>query len=75
MIVANDCLILHIFQMSDAETREEVPMKVMILQQAEREAQRVQANREELVVRIGQAMREDGTVQPTGCATRIIAEQ
>ena len=38
-------------------------MNVMIHQQAEREAQRVQANREELVVRIGRAIREDGTVQ------------
>ncbi len=64
MIVENDCLILHIFQMSDGETREEVPMNVMILQQAEREAERVQAHREELVERIGRAMREDGTVQP-----------
>jgi hypothetical protein len=44
--------------MDDGETREEVPMKVMILQQAEREAQRVQANREELVERIGRAMRD-----------------
>src|SRR6266571_4382702 len=49
--------------MSDGETREEVPMNVMIHQQAEREAQRVQAEREELVVRIGRAIREDGTVQ------------
>jgi AraC-like DNA-binding protein len=64
MIVANDCLILHIFQMSDGETREEVPMNVMILQQAEREAEWMQANREELVVRIGRAIRKDGTVQP-----------
>jgi AraC-like DNA-binding protein len=64
MIVENDCLILQIFQMSDGETREEVPMDVMILQQAEREAQRVQANHEELVERIGRAMREDGTIQP-----------
>jgi AraC-like DNA-binding protein len=57
-------MILHIFQMSVGETREEVPMNVMILQQAEREAQWVQANREELVERIGRPMREDGTVQP-----------
>src|SRR5260370_3588989 len=64
MIVENACLILHIFQMSDGETREEVPMNVMILQQAEREAERVQAHREELVERIAGAMREDGTVQP-----------
>src|SRR2546428_7159810 len=64
MIVANACLILHIFQMSDGETREEVPMDVMNHQPAEREAQRVQANREELVERIARAIREDGTAQP-----------
>src|SRR2546428_3072739 len=64
MIVENDCTILQIFQMGDGKTREEVPMNVMILQQAEREAQRVQANREELVERIGRAICEDGTVQP-----------
>ncbi len=39
-------------------------MNVIIHQQAEREAQRVQAEREELVVRIGRAIPEDGTVQP-----------
>ena len=38
MIVANDCLILRIFQMGDGETREEVAMDIMIHQQAEREA-------------------------------------
>lgn len=63
MIVANDCLILHIFHLEDGETREEVPMNVMNHQQAEHETQRVQANREELVERIGRAIREDGTVQ------------
>src|SRR5437773_7243367 len=64
MISANDCLILHILQMDDGETREEVPMHVMIHKPAEREAQLMQANREELVERIGRAMREDGTAQP-----------
>jgi AraC-like DNA-binding protein len=39
-------------------------MNVTILQQAEREALRVQANREELVERIARAIREDGTTQP-----------
>jgi len=39
-------------------------MSVMILQQAEREVLRVQANREELVERIARAVREDGTIQP-----------
>jgi hypothetical protein len=43
MIVENHCLILHIFEMSDGETREEVAMDVMKHQSAEREAQRVQA--------------------------------
>jgi len=38
-------------------------MSVTILQQAEREVLRVQANREELVERIEQAVREDGTIQ------------
>jgi AraC-type transcriptional regulator N-terminus len=64
MIVENDCLILQTFQMDAGETREEVLMNVMIHQPVEREAQRVQANREELVERIARAMREDGTVQP-----------
>lgn len=39
-------------------------MNVMIHQQAEREAELMQANREELVERIAQTMREDGTAQP-----------
>jgi AraC-like DNA-binding protein len=39
-------------------------MDVMNDQQAEREAQWMQANREELVERIGRAMRTDGTAQP-----------
>jgi AraC-like DNA-binding protein len=64
MIVANDCLILRIFQMGDGGIREEVLMDVMNHQQAEREAQRVQANREELVERIARALHADGTVQP-----------
>jgi len=39
-------------------------MDVMIHKPAEREAQLMQANREELVERIARAMREDGTTQP-----------
>ena len=39
-------------------------MDVMNHQQAEREAQLMQANREELVERIARAMRQDGTAQP-----------
>jgi AraC-like DNA-binding protein len=64
MIVENHCLILQIFEMSDGETREEVPMNVMILQQAERKAELMRTHREELVERIARTMCEDGTVQP-----------
>src|SRR5437868_9047172 len=64
IIRENDCLILHIFPMEDGEIREEVPMDVMIHKPAEREAQLMQANREELVERIARAMRADGTTQP-----------
>ena len=39
-------------------------MHVMIHQPAAREAQRMQANREELVERVARAMRKDGTAQP-----------
>ena len=38
-------------------------MNVMIHQQAEREAELIQAHREELVERIARAVREDGTIQ------------
>src|SRR5579863_1409469 len=49
--------------MSDRGIKKEVPMSVMIHRPPEREALRVQANREELAERIAQAVREDGTVQ------------
>jgi AraC-like DNA-binding protein len=39
-------------------------MDSMIPQQVEREAHRAQANRDELVERIGRAIREDGTIEP-----------
>jgi hypothetical protein len=39
MILANACLILHVFHMSIEETREEVPMTRMIFQQAEHEVE------------------------------------
>ncbi len=64
MFVENDCPILHVFQMDDGATREEVLMDVINRQQAEREAQRGQANREELMERIMRTVREDGTAQP-----------
>src|SRR6266702_1291738 len=50
--------------MSEGETREEVPMNIMIHQQAEREAELMQAHHEELVERIARAIRQDGTIQP-----------
>ena len=39
-------------------------MNIMIHQQAEREAELMQAHREELVERIARAIRQDGTIQP-----------
>lgn len=39
-------------------------MSTMIKEQAKREMQRLQANREELVERVSRVLREDGTVQP-----------
>jgi AraC-like DNA-binding protein len=47
-----------------AANNEEIPMEEMNQQQAERERQRMQLNREELVERIGWAIREDGGSQP-----------
>jgi AraC-like DNA-binding protein len=64
MIVANDCLILRIFQMGDGAIREEVLMDVMNQKPSEREAVLLQAHREELVERIARALRADGTAQP-----------
>lgn len=43
---------------------EEVATNSMDPQQAERDAQRAQANRDELVERINRAIREDGNVEP-----------
>lgn len=64
MIIANSCRIMQILQMGKAETGKEAAMNVMHHQQVEREAQRMQANREELIERIGRVMRTDGTIQP-----------
>jgi len=50
--------------MRDGETKEGVPVDVMIHKPAEREVQWMQANREALVERIARVMREDGTAQP-----------
>src|SRR5829696_3639954 len=48
----------------DARTSEEAAMDLMNHPQSEHEANRVQASRDELVERIAQAIREDGTVEP-----------
>jgi AraC-like DNA-binding protein len=63
MIRENDCLILHICPMRVGETRKEVSMNVIIHQPEEREAELMQANREELVERVARAMPKDGTAQ------------
>ncbi len=47
MIMENACLILRTFPLRVGETREEIPMNVMIYKLGEREARRVQASREE----------------------------
>jgi len=47
--------------MNDGETSEEVPLHMMTQQPTAREAERMQANREELVERVASAMRQDGT--------------
>src|SRR6266702_5678869 len=64
IIIANDCLILLIFQMGKAGTGKEVGMNGMIHKPAARESVLLQAYREELVERIGRVISFDGTVQP-----------
>jgi AraC-like DNA-binding protein len=49
--------------MGDARTSEEVTMDLMNHPQAEHEAHRVHASRDELVERMARAIREDGTVE------------
>src|SRR6266702_5089946 len=63
IITENDCRILQSCQMDDGATREEVAMDVIDQRRSEREAVLLQANREELVERIGRTMRQDGTAQ------------
>src|SRR5215217_9731427 len=64
MIVENVCTILQNIEREDARTSEEAAMDLMNHPQSEREANRVQASRDELVERIARAIREDGTVEP-----------
>ncbi len=70
MIVADHCTILHV-RRSDREISGGTPMKVINHQQSEREVQRMQASREELVERIAQAIPEDGTASPLQGYTSI----
>lgn len=69
MIVENDWMILQTFQWESERTGGDSRMDTMALdvtvqQQAEREARRMQANREELVERIARAVPHDGELQP-----------
>src|SRR5215211_2660526 len=50
--------------MGDAGASEGADMETMDRRQAEREVQRAQASREELVERLARAIREDGTATP-----------
>jgi AraC-type transcriptional regulator N-terminus len=54
----------NLIEMGNAGTSGEVIMDLMNHQQSEREVNRAQASREELIERIAQAIREDGTVEP-----------
>ncbi len=59
MILDNDCIILQML-MDDGATL----MDIINHQQVEREAQEMQANREELVERIAHTLCEDGVIEP-----------
>jgi AraC-like DNA-binding protein len=63
MIVENHCIILQNTN-SRQSAGEQKHMDSLSLQQGAYEAQRAQANRQELVERIGRAIREDGRVEP-----------
>jgi AraC-like DNA-binding protein len=64
MIVEIDCTILQVLIVRDEESREGAQMDLMSHQQTERQTQRMNANREELVERIARALPADGSVQP-----------
>jgi AraC-like DNA-binding protein len=64
MIVENDWTILQNVTTGDRETSEEANMDSMKRQMVERDAEREQANRAELVERIARAVSEDGKVEP-----------
>jgi AraC-like DNA-binding protein len=62
--VEDDCTILQIFQLIDSKITGEVSMDMINHPLSERETQRMQDNREELVDRIGRIVRVDGSAQP-----------
>src|SRR5258708_9174808 len=64
MIVDNDCTILQTFRRGDSKTNERATRDRMNYQQAEHEVYREQANRDELIERIGRAIHEEGTLEP-----------
>ncbi len=64
MIVEKDRTILQTFATGNRPTSEAANMNSKNKQQTEPDAQRVQANRDELVERIARCIREDGTVEP-----------
>jgi len=64
MIFQDRTTILQSLEMDDAGTREEAMMNSTNRWPSEREMHRAQANREELVERLGRAIRNDGTAEP-----------
>jgi AraC-like DNA-binding protein len=64
MIVAHCCTILQILEVGDAGTSGEAAMDLMDRPASEREERGTQAGHEELVERIGRAVRGDGTAEP-----------
>jgi AraC-like DNA-binding protein len=64
MIVESDCTILQICKRGGGERNGGARVDVMTHQLAPREAQRVQADREELAERIARALPDDGSAQP-----------
>jgi AraC-like DNA-binding protein len=64
MIVQDCCTILQIIGTGDEGTSEGAAMDLIDRPQSEREANKAQAGRDELVDRIARAIREDGTIEP-----------
>ena len=66
MIVENSCTILQTLETGDAGTSEEAAMESINRPPSEREARRVQANRDELGQLVARAVGEDGAVELPG---------